>query len=159
MATTNLLPLRPDMEGACAFVAGNLREWDRKEVFATQRSDDPGDLAAQITRLSGMKWLAVAGGVPIACIGAAEMWPGVWSPWCFGTDKFPQVALLLTRVAKRAIIPTVRALGGRRLEVKTMEGHIDSQRWMERAFGASFEARHPSFGKGGETFLTFSLIL
>jgi len=142
---------------ALRHVAQNMRDWDRREIFATRWNDNPDDLAATIMKLPGPAWLAWRDGQPVAAIGALECWPGVWSPWCFGTHHFGQVALLLTRLGKRAIIPLVRARGGHRLEVKSLDGHVDAQAWLERAFGFRHEAAHPGYGRGGETFHTYAM--
>lgn len=144
--------------GALETVVSGMRTWDRHEIFATRREGDDA-FVADIVACDGPKWIAWLDGVPVAAIGAVPMWPGVWSPWCFGTDKFPQASLLLTRLAKRVIIPGLRALGAHRLQVKSIEGHHDAQAWLMRCFGCHLEATHPRLGRNGETFHTFVLFL
>jgi hypothetical protein len=144
---------------ALRHVVHNMREWDRKEIFATRNAYDPDDFAAFIEMVPGPKWIAWAGDEPVASIGCCPFWPGVWSPWCFGTDRFPEASLLLTRLGKRVIIPGVREAGGRRLEVKSIEGHEDAQAWLTRCFGCHLEATHPKYGRDGETFHTFVLMV
>lgn len=140
-------------------IAANMREWDRREIFATRGDDGPDRLAAGVLGTVGPKWVAWLGDEPVAAIGCAAMWPGLMSPWCFATDKFRQTHLLLTRLAKQVIIPMAREAGTHRLEVKTMEGHTDAQAWLKRAFGAHHEATHPGFGRNRETFFTYVLRL
>lgn len=151
--------LAPATAWAVSSVAARMREWDRREIFATRVDDDPDRLALAILATPGPAWVAWIGDDPVAAIGLAPMWPGVMSPWCFGTDRFRQVHLLLTRLARTVIIPNARAAGAHRLEVKTMDGHEDAQRWMLKTFRAKHEGTHPKFGQSGETFHTFALIL
>lgn len=139
-------------------ITWNLREWDRREIFATRWSDDPDDLAMAALQLPEVAWVAWRDGEPVAAIGAMPAHPTMWSPWCFGTDRFGQVGLLLTRLARRVIIPVMAAAAPRvRAEVKSLDGHLDAQRWLERTFGARREATHHGYGKGGETFHTYVL--
>ena len=144
---------------AAVFIGANMRPWDRKEIFATRWTDNPEDLADDLDRVNGFKWIAWMDGVPAAIIGACCPWPGMWSPWCFGTDKFANVALLLTRIGKRAIIPAARKHGGRILECKSLDGHTDAQGWLERCFGFERVGTHTKYGREGETFHTYRLEL
>lgn len=150
-----------DIEGL-RHVAHHMREWDRIEVFARRWDDDPETIVRDV--LIGVEagfcwWVARLGGVPVSAIGAILIGPGVWAPWCIGTEDFPRAALTLTRLARRVIMPAVRNAGGHRMEVQSIEGHVDAQRWLERAFGAEREGTHPKRGKGGETFHTYGLTL
>lgn len=140
-------------------VVEGMRPADKAEIFATQYTDDPKAFARQIMAVGGLKWLAWVDDEPVAAIGCAPMWPGVATPWCFGTDKFAHAALLLTRLGKRVIIPTAQASGIHRLEVKSQEGHTDAQGWLSRVFGCSREATHKGYGRDGSTFHTYVLEL
>lgn len=145
---------RDDFDGILA-VAQNMREWDKREIYATRWSDEPEGIVASVIAGHGPNWVARHHDVPVAACGIVALWPGVWAPWCFGTEQFPKVARLLTRLGKEAIMPAVRNANGHRLEVKTMDGHTDAQRWLEVCFGAVREATHPGYGRNGETFHTY----
>lgn len=145
---------RDDFDGIL-HVARNMREWDRREIYATRWSDEPEGIVATVVAGGGPSWVARHKGVPAAACGIVALWPGVWSPWAFGTADFPKVARLLTRLGRRAILPAVRNASGHRLEVKSMDGHTDAHRWMKACFGAEREATHPGYGRGGETFHTY----
>lgn len=145
---------RDDFDGIL-HVARHMREWDRREIFATRWSDEPEGVVASVQAGRGPSWVARYRGEPAAACGIMALWPGVWAPWCFGTDKFPRVARLLTRLGKEAIMPAVRNANGHRLEVKSMDGHTDAHRWLEVCFGAEREATHPGYGRNGETFHTY----
>lgn len=143
-------------------VAHHMREWDRIEVFARRWSDDPESIVADVLHGGGLGfcwWVARVGDVPASAIGAIQVSPCVWAPWCIGTEDFARTALTLTRLAKRVIMPAVRNAGGHRMEVQSIEGHVDAQRWLERSFGARREGSHPRRGKGGETFHTYGVTL
>lgn len=134
-------------------VAANMRGWDRREIYGARWSDMPEDVAAD--SMAGPCWVVRHDCRPVAAIGVVAIRPGVFSPWCFGTDEFPRVARLLTRIGKEAIIPAVRDCGGHRLEVKSLDGHTDAQNWMVRCFGAELEATHPDYARKGGESLTY----
>lgn len=138
-----------------AHICANLREWDRREIFATCWTDDPAELAERTMRTGEFSWLFWLNGNPVAAIGAAPLWPGMWSMWAFGTDDFRQVALSLTKHCKRFIIPALFNAGLRRAEAHSMAGHEEAHSWM-LSLGAIAERRIPDFGKNGEEFIVFS---
>jgi hypothetical protein len=151
-----LLPI--DIPALRRVIAG-MRAWDREEIFATRRGDDNEAFATDIARIQGPKWIAWVSGMPVAAIGIMPCWHGVWSPWCFGTDDFHHAKLVLTRLGKRVIIPYARLEGARRLEVRSIEGHANAQGWLEKCFGCHREATHPNYGRDGQTFHTYALML
>jgi hypothetical protein len=135
-------------------VCRHLRAMDAKEIFATRFDDDPDRLAAEVLRIPA-GWVACHHDLPVAYVGAVEMWPGMWAPSVFGTDAFPSVGLGLTQFIRRRMIPSLLELGMRRAEAKSIDGHDDAHRWME-VLGARREGvPHLNYGKGGETFHTF----
>lgn len=149
-----LAPLNmPDL----VYVADNMREWDRREIFACRWSENPAEFARDILALPGFGWVTGRDGKAIAAIGATEYAPGVWSVWMFATDDFKSIRIGMTKLAKRVIIPTMRNLGMRRAECRSMDGHTDAQLWLE-ALGARREATHKSLGKGGEDFHCYALM-
>lgn len=151
--------LRMDDLAGLRVVAQNMREWDRREIYACRWHEDPETIVEDVCAAGMAFWTAWRDGVPVAAIGCVPVTPRVWAPWCFGTDRFRSVALGLTRLARRSIIPAVRNAGGHRLEVRSLAGHDDAQQWLERSFGAEREGVHPKAGKGGETFYTYGLVL
>ena len=137
---------------AAHIVALDMREWDRKEIFATRRDDDVADFAADVLECGPVFWAAGRyPNVPIAVFGCLEMWPGVWSMWFFATDELPQIGKSVTRLIIKAIVPYLFQSGAHRLECRSMEGHVDAQRWLE-VLGARREATLRAFGRGGEDF-------
>ena len=137
-------------------IASNMRESDRAEIFATRWSASPIDLAEDLVRIPGPKWVAwdtVAG--PVATYGAMPMWPGVWSLYCFATDYFPQVAWYVTRHIRRVMMRSLAIAGAHRAEARSIVSHTEAHAWLER-LGAHREATLKGYGKGGEDFILFA---
>ena len=142
------------------YVTRNLREWDRRELFATRFDDDPDRLAMDVMGWGPVGW--VAGGVvdgrekASAVVGATELWPGMWSVGMFATDDFPKIGLGLTRFVKRRMIPLIVQQGIRRGECKSIEGHTEAHRWLEVLGARRDGAALRGYGKGGEPFYTYA---
>lgn len=144
-------PPREDVE----YIIANLRERDRAEIFATKWvDDDHSALVEAILHAGAFQWAAYLDGEPVAMIGATPRWPGVWSMWAFGTDKWPRVARRLTKHAKRFMFPALMNAGAIRADCYALETHADARRWLT-ALGAIEEQRLANWGKNGETFVCY----
>jgi hypothetical protein len=158
MARTELLALA-DIGAAgvdaVRHIANNLRASDREEIFATFWQDDPEELVRRVFYLPECGWVATADGEPVAAVGVTPSHPGVWVAWAFGTDRFREAGLLLTRHVKRFIIPMLLRAGAHRCEASSIDGHTEAHRWLE-GFGLVREATHPGRGRNGETFHTYA---
>lgn len=135
-------------------VVRDMREWDRIEIFATQPDDDLDRFAALIPYMGPAAWVAGLEYEPIAVFGAFERFPGMWDMWLFATDSLNKIGKSMTSSVRRVIVPELFAAGARRLECKSMEGHVQAQSWLS-LIGARREASHPEYGRGGETFHTY----
>jgi hypothetical protein len=143
--------IRPLDAAAVGFVAARMREMDRAEIFATRCDDDPGRVAAETTvyaRLGGVAW---AGEEPVAVVCAIPLWPGAWSVGMYATDRWPRVALGVTRWIERSLIPDLIGVGAHRAECRSLAEHAAAHRWLER-LGAVREAVLPDYGRNRETF-------
>lgn len=140
---------------ALTHLCRNLRAGDREELFATMWTDNPDDLAIQHMRLGEFGWLAWHDGRPVAAVGAAPRWPGVWSVWGFGTDEFNKAGLTLAKHIKRVIIPTLYQRGAHRADAYSLATHDEAHKWMI-SLGAYAETRIAGYGKGGEDFILFA---
>lgn len=140
--------------GDVLYIAQNLRECDKREIFSTRWSESPEDFTADILSFGEFAWVC---GLerPIAAIGAAPLRPGCWTMWMFATDEFNKIGISLTKFAKRVIFPALKEAGAHRLETLSIEGHYTAHRWLEY-LGAHREAEHKSFGKNRETFYSYS---
>jgi RimJ/RimL family protein N-acetyltransferase len=71
------------------------------------------------------------------------------------TDDWAQVARAMVRWGLREARPQLLALGFSRAECRTMAGHADAIRVLER-FGFVLECRLPGFGASGVAFLQYA---
>lgn len=128
----------------------NMREADRREIFATRWSDDPHDLVRDAMACYEFGWIAYLDDRPVAAIGGVPIHPGVWSVWMFATDEFPKIKFSLTRFALRQMKPVLQDVA-HRVECRSIEGHEDAQNWL--AFlGMKRESSIPKYGRNGELF-------
>lgn len=136
--------------GALAHIVAHMREWDRREIFATRASDDNHAFVQEVLATGPVSWIA-GKDVPIAAFGCMPMWKGVWSMWMFATDDIRQIGLGMTKIIVQSIIPSLWNAGAHRLECRSMEGHVDAQRWLG-TIGAEREATLRGYGREGEDF-------
>lgn len=136
------------------YIAQNLRERDREELFATRYGDDPADLARDALMSGAFRWAAYLDGRPVAAIGAFPRWPNVWSAWAYGTDEWPQVVLTLTKHARRFMMPAIYRSGAIRMDAMALSTHHDARRWLA-SLGAKPETTLANWGKSGQTFVCY----
>jgi hypothetical protein len=137
-------------------VASDMREVDRAEIFATRWTDSAIDLAEDICRIPGPKWVAHADGAgPVAAYGAMPMWPGVWSMYLFATDDFQRVAWDVTRHIIRVMMPSLAIAKAHRAEARSAASHTEAHVWLER-LGAKREATLKNYGRNREDFIVFA---
>lgn len=140
-------------EADLLYVADNMRDWDRREVFATRWDDNAAELVDMIMAGGEFGWVA-GEDQPIAAFGAVPTWQGNWQVWMFATDRWPEVALGVTRFIKKVMIPALEEAGCHRAECRSMEGHEVAHRWLE-SLGADKESELPNYGRNGETFYLY----
>lgn len=133
------------------YVARNMREWDKREIYATRWTEDPIDLAGDAMRAGAFSWCAGIDDRPVCVIGATPIHPGVWNVWMFATDDFLQMAFCLTKLVRRVMIPAVVSAGFHRAECRSMDGHTYAQRWLEM-LGFVRESTLVGFGRNREDF-------
>lgn len=157
---TRKMVLTQPNDGDLLYILRNLREQDRREIFATRWSenldflvDDCMGVAALPTSYTVMAGLQDK---PIAILGAVEPWPGCWDVWCFGTDQFDLIAFSLTKHIRRVMIPTLLSRGLRRGHCRSLATHTKAHAWLHD-LGARPDLDRPlkSWGKGGEDFVQF----
>lgn len=131
-------------------IAANMREWDRREIFATRFDEEPHALAAEALRTGPMAWVSGMED-PIAAFGCQPLWPGVFMMWLFATDDFRQIRFSMTKLVRRYIVPMLFDAGAHRLQAYSMEGHDEAHGWLE-LIGARREATMIGFGRDGQNF-------
>lgn len=138
-----------------AEVARNMREWDKREIYATRWEADPQALARDCMSSGDFAYTFWYEGAPIAAMGLIPMHPGVWNAWMFATDEFPKIGLMVTKFAKRVLFPSLLGQRAHRIFALSMVGHEDAQRWLV-SLGAKPEARLANYGKGREDFVVYA---
>lgn len=139
---------------ACHRVACNLRDRDRKELFATSWRNDPAELARDATMTGAFRWAAYLDGTPVALIGAMPRWPGVWSAWAYGTDDWHHVVGALSRHVRRFMLPALFNAGAHRVDAFALAEHEDARKWLS-FLGAEQQNTLDKWGKNGETFVCY----
>jgi hypothetical protein len=132
-----------------------MRLRDRQEIYATRWSDNPADLAHEVTLAGIYRWGFYVRGRPVAMIGATPRWPRVWNVWAFGTDEWPVAVPAMTRHIKRFMIPGILGTGALRADCMVLATHEDSKRWL-KFIGFRPEKLLANWGKNGEAFWIYS---
>jgi hypothetical protein len=149
--------LRPLAYEDVLYVAQNMRQADKDEIYATRWNDSAEQLAADAMLVPQMCWTACKDGRPVAAFGAIPIHPGVWTVWMFATDEWPSVALLVTRHIIKKMMPSIKTGSKtfKRGECKSHSLHHVAHRWLEY-LGASKESIAYKYGKNGENFFVFA---
>ena len=136
------------------FVLGNLRDADEAELRATIYQGSAEATVKLISSIPGPKWEArtESDGEPAAIGGFVPVWPGMGSGWMWGTDRWDEVIIEVTRAMKQHILPTLDRRGVHRIECRAMASNVASIRWLTM-LGFKQEAVTAQFGQGREDFV------
>jgi hypothetical protein len=136
------------------FVLGNLRDADEAELRATIYKGSAAATAQLIAGIPGPKWEARTerDAEPAAVGGFVPIWPGMGSGWMWGTGRWGEVVIEVTRAMKQHILPTLDARGVHRIECRALASNTASIRWLEM-LGFKREAVTAQFGQGREDFI------
>jgi len=145
--------LEPITYADAAFVARRLRKWDAKEIMPLIRGGAE-DLAL-IAASSHYGRAALCDGEPVAILGASEVTPTLWQVFMFATDKWPKVALSVTRHIRKQMIPVIYDAGANRAECRSHADYKWAHRWLQ-TLGARQEAEFKEYGPQRETYLLFA---
>lgn len=146
--------LVPAIYADVVFIARRMRKLDAEEIFPLTWTGKPEDLAASCVA-GGISTVALSGDVPVAAWGAREGRPYFWNVWMFATDRWPEVALSVTRHINREMMPAMIDAGAVRADCWSMEGHDVAHRWLE-LLGAVREASLEDYGAGRKVFHCYS---
>lgn len=142
------------------FVAYVMRTRDVAEFSAVNPVDNPIELAALLcARYSGRHdtFCVYDGDEPVGIGAMVEGRPNVITLMFFATDMFPKIVLGLTKFIKRELFPSYRKSGAHRIECVSIDGHVETHRWIE-TLGLKHEAALRGYGKNGETFHQFAWV-
>ena len=144
------------------YITQNMREKDRHEILATlydMTHEEATELITQMTldaaTKMGIGWIGYRGDEPIAVLGMSMMHPNVSQVWMYATDRWPLVALSLTKFAKKTIIRLLKDSGTHRAQCFSIEGHDVAHDWLNM-LGATEECVAPNYGRNGEAFHLFA---
>jgi len=130
-----------------------LRAWDLAEVEGETPGLAPETRALHL--LAGLSHVALADGIPVAVVGATSMRERLWCAWMLTTDRWPEVALTVTKHVRRQMIPFLTGRGVNRVEARAIAGHIKAHRWL-KLLGAVDEGPLDDYGHHRETYHLFS---
>lgn len=152
--------IRPGTLRDICYVASNLRDEDRREVFATAVLSSGSEAGViSFSTSPGWCWTAWLDGQPVAAFGVALGNP-VYQPhirhgWAYGTDKFKRAVPAITRFCVREWPARLIAEGVRRVEVRSIADHDVAHKWLT-AIRAHRECEMPGYGVNGEAFTLWS---
>jgi hypothetical protein len=152
------MPLTDLTYSALEFIALNLREQDRIEIFGVLEHDSPLQLAFEahyLLKNKGRSAIAWHKGRPAAWIGLVEHRPRVWDVTMGGTDDLKHVALEIMRWCRTTIPELVKPPhNGRRLQCDSRVGHDEAHKFI-RALGGREESTMRHYGKDGSSYIRF----
>ena len=155
MTSYTSVELVPACYADVVYIARNLREADAEEVLPLTWGGTPENLAAGVIAVGGKASVALSADVPVAAFGAHEARPLCWSVWMFATDRWPEVALSVTKMIKRELGPALIKTGAVRADCWTIETHHTAHRWLE-LLGAAREATVEDYGATRKKFHCYS---
>jgi len=137
-------------------VALAMRERDLAEFSAALPVHRRLDVAANLALRYGGRddvLVGAVGGEPI-CIGGTVQVNDAIHLLFFATDKFPTIAVSITRFIRNELFPRFFAAGINRVECASIEGYDHAHRWL-RLLGLKDAGRAEFTGRGGEAFVHF----
>lgn len=147
--------LVPAAYGDVVFIARRMRALDAEEILPLIQTGKPEDLAAGMVAAGGIATVALSDGVPVAAYGAYLGRPQIWTVWMFATDRWPEVALSVTRDIRRNMMAAMLDGDAVRADCWSMEGHDMAHRWLE-VLGAVREATVEDYGPTRKSFHCYS---
>lgn len=135
------------------YIGAHLRPEDYRETMCQV---PPGTLGSQALAgvmdglAPGWNWVARIGDQPVAAFGFQPMTTPVWAAWALGTRRMVRVIPAITRWCWAHEQKLIDA-GVRRVEARTIEGHDQAHRWLER-LGCQRVCDLPDHGHNGELF-------
>lgn len=139
------------------WVALNMREIDRIEIFGNMPTDNPLEVAAIVmhaTAKKGLGWTAWLNNRPVGALGVFEQWPGNWQIWSFGTDDYRRAAVVFKAKFDNSV-EYMLANGGHRLQCYSHQRHVESHRLLT-FLGATREATLHHYGRDGAAYHVFA---
>jgi hypothetical protein len=139
--------------GAVDFIVRNAHDLEEAYTLHGHRQPEVFTYAIMAQPLCFVAWADK----PVAAFGGSEIHKGVWQMFLTATKDFPQVALGLTRFAKRQLVPNL-GTSAHRLQCDLHEKHAFVHRWVE-TFGATRESVKKHYASDGSNYFHYVLKL
>jgi hypothetical protein len=142
------------------YVAANARDEELKEHAALFEHDLYVTIAALAQCPTVTGFAAFRDGNPEFVFGTVfdSSMPHIAQIWGVGTRNAARVLPAVTRFIRTCMIPSLKALGLRRAEVRVMQENQLSIHWLTQRLGGTYETDLKNFGRNGETFVLISWI-
>lgn len=136
-----------------ADLMSRLRARDVEELHECGMTPEAVALALQAPAVEFKLWRSLHG--PAAFVAFHAITPRALQISMLATDDWPFVARDVYRWGVRECRPRLLALGFTRAECRTMDGHDDAIRFLDR-LGFRPECRLPGYGSSGRTFIQYA---
>lgn len=144
-------PLRRE---ALEFIVKNMRAASRHETFACRDNDSEEKLIEELLAIKSDYQWSFGLDEPIYAGGIYEDKPGHWVSWAVSTDRFPEIAIPLTKAIRRDILLPLLDRGFTVLETCGLGGYPDIARWMKFLGAKQYGTAH-GYGKNGEDVILY----
>lgn len=138
------------LEDAAA-ICRDLSQEERRVFTALSGQEfDPEAAAARGYLTTGLSWVFVGVGLPIAVGGLNEVIPGVRRSWFYATDTaWEAYGRELTAVVRGIIAEALAEGSTRRIETLTLASQTRAREWYEK-IGLRYESTLRNYGINGE---------
>jgi len=137
-------------------IVRNLRDRDRREIFALRWDDDEDALIDNITANAGPLWRVWSwDNAPIAVSGVVPVRPGVVICGAFGTEQYRKAVRPIAHWARTFIIPALQRSNYHRAEAYALASNTDGRAFIE-LIGGEVEALLQGYGRNREDFLLYT---
>lgn len=137
-------------------IVRNLRDRDRRELYALRWDDDEDALIDNVWASVGAMWRVWCyQDEPVAIHGVMPLRPGVVSAAGFGTDKWHHVCRPVIRWSRHWVIPRLKLAGYHRAEAFALAANASGRHFIE-LIGGRVEAYLHKYGRNREDFILYT---
>jgi hypothetical protein len=148
----------PATRADVSWIAANMREHDKREIYCQLSHESPQQLAYELLHVSPrIAYTAQIDGAPAIAYGLVEYRPGYGELWAFGIDRLMYGAIrdVTDHINGELHDMLVADKRLQRIECRSMADHRRAHRWIEQ-IDLSRVCDLPCWGKNGEDFILFA---